>query len=448
MFKKILIANRGEIAVRIIRACRELGIATVAVYSQADEHCLHTRMADEAVCVGPPPTRESYTNIANIISAADITGAEAIHPGYGFLAENQTFAEACQACALVFIGPPPSAIEQMGDKSTALGLMRANGVPTVPGSGGIVQSEQEAFRAAQKIGYPVIIKATAGGGGKGMRIVLGSEDLPTSFAMAQSEAGSAFGNPDVYLERYIQEPRHVEIQVMADRHGSVTHLGERDCSIQTERHQKMVEEAPCVSLTPEIRREMGEAAVLAARAVKYEGAGTIEFLLDGDRFYFMEMNTRIQVEHPVTEAVTGIDLVKEQIRVAAGEPLSFTQDEVRLTGHAIEVRLTAEDPERRFTPSAGRIDQLTLPGGFGVRVDTHVYAGYAVPPYYDSLLCKVIAWGRDRGEAISRMSRCLDETRIDGLPNTLPFHRRLVRNEHFLRGDVDTSFVRRRMGVL
>jgi acetyl-CoA carboxylase biotin carboxylase subunit len=445
MFKKVLIANRGEIAVRVIRACRELGIATVAVYSQADQDCLHTRMADEAVCVGPPPTRESYTNVANIISAAIITGAEAIHPGYGFLAENPSFAEACEACGLVFIGPPPNAIEQMGDKATARALMQQHGVPVVPGSRDVLQTEQDSLRAADTVGYPLMIKATAGGGGKGMRVVHEGEDLLASIKLAQTEAAAAFGNPGVYLERYIQEPRHVEIQVIADGRGSVVHLGERDCSVQTERHQKMIEEAPCVALTPELRAAMGGAAVRAAQAVHYRGAGTVEFLLDGDRFYFMEMNTRIQVEHPVTEAVTGIDLVKEQVRAAAGEPLSFRQADVHFEGHAIEVRITAEDPEKKFTPAAGRITHLVLPGGFGVRVDTHVYAGYMVPPYYDSLLAKIIAWGRDRDEAIDRMARCLDETQVEGIPTTLGFHRKLMRNEYFRRGEVATNFIRRRM---
>lgn len=445
MFKKVLIANRGEIAVRVIRACRELGIATVAVYSQADEACLHTRLADEAVCIGPPPSGESYRNVANIISAALITGAEAIHPGYGFLAENASFAEACGACGLVFIGPLPEAINKMGDKATARAIMREHGVPIVPGSGSVMQEEQDAFAAAEAIGYPLIIKATAGGGGKGMRVVHSEDELLSSVKMAQAEAASAFGNPDVYVERYIAEPRHVEIQVMADNYGTVTHLGERDCSIQTLRHQKMVEEAPCVALTPDLRAAMGDAAVRAAKAVDYRGAGTVEFLLEGDQFYFMEMNTRIQVEHPVTEAVTGIDLVKEQIRVAAGEPLSFAQSDVAFNGHALEVRLTAEDPDRNFQPSGGTIKRLLLPGGFGVRVDTHVYGGYTVPPFYDSLLCKLIAWGRDRTEAIDRMARCLEETEIEGIATTLPFYRKLMANPYFRRGEVATSFIRKRM---
>ena len=450
MFNKILIANRGEIAVRVIRACRELGISTVAVYSQADEDCLHTRMADEAVCVGPAPTRESYTHVANIISAALITGAEAIHPGYGFLAENAGFAEACEACGVVFIGPTPHAIEQMGDKATARARMRDAGVAVVPGSGDIIQGDQDALRAADATGFPLMIKATAGGGGKGMQVVLDDAELLPKIRIAQAEAATAFGNPGVYLERYIAEPRHIEIQVMADQHGSVVHVGERDCSIQTLGHQKMLEEAPSVALTENLRREMGEAAVRAAQAVDYRGAGTVEFLLEGDRFYFMEMNTRIQVEHPVTEAVTGIDLVREQILVAAGERLSFRQQDVRFHGHAIEVRVTAEDPDRRdpagkFIPSPGKITHLVLPGGLGVRVDTHVYAGYTVPPHYDSLLAKIIVWGEDRNAAIARMARCVDEMQVEGIKTTLPFHRRVARDEHFRRGEVFTSFVRKRM---
>lgn len=444
MFKKVLIANRGEIAVRVIRACRELGIPTVAVYSQADDQCLHTRLADEAVCIGPPPPRESYMNGANIVSAALITGAEAVHPGYGFLAENAGFAEACDACGLTFIGPLPGAIRSMGDKATARTLMKEAGVPIVPGSG-VIQDDQAAFDAAARIGYPLIIKASAGGGGKGMRVVHSEDDLLSSIKLAQTEAASSFGNPDVYIERYLEQPRHVEIQVMADLRGTVVHLGERDCSIQTRRHQKMVEEAPCIALNPELRARMGAAAVRAAQAVEYRGAGTVEFLLDGDEFYFMEMNTRIQVEHPVTEAVTGIDLVKEQIRVADGQPLNFRQEDVRFSGHAIEVRLTAEDPERDFTPSVGTIEHLVLPGGFGVRVDTHIYAGYSIPPYYDSLLCKIIAWGRDRSEAVERITRCLDETQVGGIATTLPFHRRLARNRYFRKGDVSTNFIRRRI---
>ncbi len=443
MFKKVLIANRGEIAVRVIRACRELGISTVAVYSQADESCLHVRIADEAVCIGPPPTRESYTNVANILSAALITGAQAIHPGYGFLAENAVFAEACGASGLVFIGPLPDAISNMGDKATALGLARENGVPVVPGSGGVIQSEQDAFRAAEMVGYPLMVKATAGGGGKGMRIVHDESELLSSIKLAQTEAAAAFGNPGVYLERYIQEPRHVEIQVMADHFGSVVHLGERDCSIQTLGHQKMVEEAPSPALSPELRAAMGDAAVRAAQSVGYRGAGTVEFLLEGSHFYFMEMNTRIQVEHPVTEAVTGIDLVKEQLLVAAGNPLSFTQDEIRIHGHALEIRITAEDPDRRFAPAAGRVERVIWPGGYGVRVDSHLYSGYTVPPYYDSLLGKIIVWGRNREEAINRAARCLDETVVEGIATTLPFHRRLLRDEVFRSGQISTSFIKR-----
>ena len=374
-----------------------------------------------------------------------ITGAEAIHPGYGFLAENAGFAEACEACGLTFIGPRPDAITRMGDKASARAIMTAGGVPVVPGTAETLQNEGDALEAAQTVGYPLMVKATAGGGGKGMRIVHSEDELLSSVKMAQTEAAAAFGNPAVYFERYIQDPRHIEIQVMADEHGSVCHLGERDCSIQTPRHQKMVEESPSIALTPALRDAMGQAAVRAARAVDYRGAGTIEFLLDGDEFYFMEMNTRIQVEHPVTEAVTGIDLVKEQIRVAAGLPLSFKQSDIRMTGHAIEVRLTAEDPERKLAPSVGTITHLVLPGGFGTRVDTHIYAGYSVPPFYDSLLAKIIAWAPDREQAIARMARCLDETQVEGIQTTLPFHRRLMRDESFRSGDTSTNFVRRRM---
>ncbi|MFN3649680.1 MAG: acetyl-CoA carboxylase biotin carboxylase subunit [Armatimonadota bacterium] len=444
MFKKVLIANRGEIAVRVIRACRELGISTVAVYSQADETSLHVRLADEAVCIGPAPTRESYTHVANILSAALITGAEAIHPGYGFLSENAAFAEACEACGLVFIGPTPHAISQMGDKATARALSQKNKVPTVPGSG-VVEGEEEILASAARVGLPLMVKATAGGGGKGMRIVQTEDELLSSVKTAQAEAAAAFGNPGVYFERYLPEPRHVEIQVMADTHGNVVHLGERDCSIQTARHQKMVEEAPSVALTPELRSAMGQAAVRAAQAVNYRGAGTVEFLLDGSNFYFMEMNTRIQVEHPVTEMVTGIDLVREQLRVAAGERLSFRQEDVQIRGHAIEIRLTAEDPDRGFQPSAGQITHLVLPGGFGVRVDSHAYAGYSVPPYYDSLIGKIIVWGENREAALARAERCLAETQVEGIATTLPFYRRLFKDPQFRAGDVTTNFIRKRM---
>jgi acetyl-CoA carboxylase, biotin carboxylase subunit len=445
MFRKVLIANRGEIAVRVIRACRELGLATVAVYSQADEQSLHVRLADEAVCIGPPPTRESYTNIGNVISAAVITGAEAVHPGYGFLSENASFAEACEACGLTFIGPSPSAISEMGDKATARRIMSDSDVPVVPGSREVLFSEQDAFRSAEAVGYPLMVKATAGGGGKGMRVAHTEADLLPSLKMAQAEAASAFGNPGVYFERYLPEPRHVEIQVLADQHGNVVHLGERDCSIQTLRHQKMVEEAPCVALTPALRAAMGDAAVRGARAVGYRGAGTMEFLLEGDQFYFMEMNTRIQVEHPVTELITGVDLVQAQIRVARGESLPFTQEEVRFRGHAIEIRLTAEDPEKDFRPSAGRLNRMVFPGGYGVRIDSHVYAGYAIPPYYDSLLGKIVVWGRDREEAVNRMTRCVDETWVEGIPTTLPFYQRVMRDEMYRRGEFATSFLRKRM---
>lgn len=448
MFKKILIANRGEIALRVVRACRELDIPSVAVYSQADANSLHVREADEAVCVGPPPGRESYLNVANILSAALITGADAIHPGYGFLAENATFAEACNASHIKFIGPAPQAIEAMGDKQRAKATMTAAGVPVIPGSEDRVDTETEALKLAASIGYPVLIKAVAGGGGKGIRVARDEDELVANFKSAQTEAASAFGDPGVILEKYIEEPRHIEFQVLADEHGHVVHLGERDCSVQTHRHQKMVEEAPSTALTPELRAEMGEAAVKAAQAVGYTNAGTVEFLLGPDnRFYFLEMNTRIQVEVPVTEAVTGIDLIRAQIELAAGEPLPFRQDDVRFRGHAIEARITAEDPEKGFAPNAGRIERLVLPGGFGTRVDTHLYAGYEVPSYYDSMLAKVIVWGRDRDEAVRRMARCLEEFDVAPLVTNVAFQRRIFANPYFRSGDVSTHFLQARMGV-
>jgi acetyl-CoA carboxylase, biotin carboxylase subunit len=445
MFKKVLIANRGEIAVRVIRACRELGIPTVAIYSLADEECLHVRMADEAVCVGPPPPRESYGHIANVISAAVITGCDAVHPGYGFLAENASFAEASEACGVKFIGPRPDVIRRMGDKAEARDLVKGIGGPIVPGTG-IVESESEAAREAERIGLPVMVKAAAGGGGKGMRVVHSAEELAASVKLAQAEAASAFGNSAVYLEKYIEEPRHVEIQVAADEHGNVIHLGERDCSLQTARHQKMLEEAPCVALTPALRSRMGQTAVKIARAAGYSNVGTIEFLLDrSGHFYFMEMNTRVQVEHPVTELVTGVDIVKLQFRVAAGEKLGISQKEVKLNGHAIECRITAEDPARKFAPSAGTMGRVILPGGFGVRVDSHIYSGYTVPTYYDSLLAKLLVWGANREEAIARMARALDETQIEGIETTIPFHKRVMQNAWFRRGEVYTNFIHRRV---
>ena len=444
MFNKVLIANRGEIALRIIRACRELGVRTVAVYSEADRESLHVRFADEDVCIGKAPASDSYLNIPRIIAAAEITGAEAIHPGYGFLAENAEFSEICTRSQLTFIGPTPDQIRAMGDKATARATMMKVGVPTVPGSDGIVASVDEAIPIAEKMGFPIMIKASAGGGGKGMRVATDLGVFPKLFTAAQNEARAAFGNADVYLERCILKPRHVEIQVFGDVHGRVTHLGERDCSIQR-RHQKLVEEAPSTALTPELRAQMGEAAVRAAKAIDYVGAGTVEFLLDEDgSFYFMEMNTRIQVEHPVTEVTTGIDLLKEQIRVAAGEALSIP-DEVEHRVHAIEFRINAEDPDRTFAPGPGTITTFHPPGGPGVRLDTHVYAGYRVPPNYDSLLGKLIVSGNTRSEAIVRARHALDQFIIEGVPTTIPFLRRIVDDAAFVRGDVDTGFVARMM---
>jgi acetyl-CoA carboxylase biotin carboxylase subunit len=444
LFKKVLIANRGEIALRIVRACHELGVQTVAVYSEADRESLHVRFADEEVCIGPPSATESYLNIPRIIAAAEVTGAEAIHPGYGFLAENAEFSEICARSGITFIGPTPDQIRAMGDKATARRMMIAAGVPTVPGTPDIIDDLDAAMAAAEEIGYPIMIKASAGGGGKGMRIAEAEQAFAKSFATAQAEARAAFGNPGVYLERCLIRPRHVEIQVFGDQHGRVMHFGERECSIQR-RHQKLVEEAPSPALTPQLRAAMGKAAVKAAKAIEYVGAGTIEFLLDHDRsFYFMEMNTRIQVEHPVTEVTTGFDLVKEQIRVAAGEPLAAPET-VTHRLHAIEFRVNAEDPDRNFAPAPGKITTFHPPGGPGVRLDTHVYAGYTVPRHYDSLLAKLIVSGNTRDEAIVRARHVLDQFIIEGIPTTLPFLRRIVDDEAFVRGDVDTGFVARMM---
>lgn len=444
MFSRILVANRGEIAIRIIRACRELGVQTVAIFSEADAESLHTKLADDAICVGPALAARSYLDMANIVSAAQVSKAEAIHPGYGFLAENATFVEVVQQSGLAFIGPPPSAIEAMGHKSQAKKTMRAAGISVVPGSDGAVDAKT-AVRVAEEIGYPLIIKASAGGGGRGMRVVQGPKELEDAMATAQAEAGAAFGDAEVYLERYIEEPRHVEIQVMADTHGNVVHLGERDCSIQR-RHQKLIEESPSLALTPELRERMGEAAVAAARAVGYASAGTVEFLVTPEReFYFMEMNTRIQVEHPVTEMVTSMDIIKDQIRIAAGEALGYTQQDVSFAGHAIEFRINAEDPERGFMPQPGLVELFVPPGGPGVRVDSHLYSGYRVPPYYDSLLAKLIVWGRDRKEAIDRGLRALDEFIITGVPTTIPFHLKVLDNAFFRRGEVYTNFIARRV---
>jgi acetyl-CoA carboxylase biotin carboxylase subunit len=443
LFRKVLIANRGEIALRIIRACHELGIKTVAVYSEADRESLHVRFADEDVCIGAPPAADSYLNIPRIIAAAEVTGAEAIHPGYGFLAENAEFSEICARSDIVFIGPTPAQIRAMGDKATARRTMKEVGVPTVPGSEGIVEDLDEARRVADEIGFPIMIKASAGGGGKGMRVAPDPESFAKLLNAAQVEAKAAFGDPGVYLERCILRPRHVEFQVFGDHQGSIVHLGERDCSIQR-RHQKLVEEAPSPALTPELRERMGAAAVKGARAIDYVGAGTIEFLLDVDgSFYFMEMNTRIQVEHPVTEVTTGFDLLKEQIRIAAGEPMGFPMngEGVRHRGHAIEFRINAEDPDRDFAPCPGTITTFHPPGGPGVRLDTHVYTGYRVPPNYDSLLGKLIVAGSTRQEAILRARHVLDQFIIEGVPTTIPFLRRIVDDDRFVAGDVDTGFV-------
>jgi acetyl-CoA carboxylase biotin carboxylase subunit len=440
MFKKVLIANRGEIALRVIRACREMGLESVAVHSTADADALHVKFADQAVCIGPPPSRQSYLNVPMIISAAEVTGADAIHPGYGFLSENAEFAEVCKKCKLNWIGPPPEAMRLMGDKIRAREAMTKAGVPTLPGSTGL-NTEQDLYDAVDRIGFPIILKATAGGGGRGMKIVYEKEKLVEAWAMGSTEAQAAFGNPEMYMERYCQKPRHIEIQVVADKHGHYTHLGERECSIQR-RHQKVIEEAPSAVLPEETRQKLQSAAVRAIEAIGYTNVGTLEFLLDSDgSFYFMEMNTRLQVEHPVTELVTGLDLVREQIRIAAGEPLSFT-DERKARGHAIELRINAEDPNT-FAPWPGKITALHMPGGLGVRVDTHVYAGYVVPPNYDSLLAKVIVHDVDRPAALRRARRCLDEMVIEGIRTNIPFLRRIVNNPDFIRGDFDTGFVGR-----
>lgn len=439
MFKKILIANRGEIALRVIRTCRELGIKTVAVYSEADRDSLHVTFADEAVCIGPASARESYLKIPRIISAAQITGAEAIHPGYGFLAENADFSEICRECHIKFIGPSPQMIRAMGDKAFAKETMKKVGVPVVPGSDGIVKSVPEAKAIAAEIGYPVIIKASAGGGGKGMRIVWDEKSLENAYKTARGEAESAFGNADVYIEKFVENPRHVEIQVMGDQSGNVYHYGERDCSVQR-RHQKLIEESPSPAVDGELRERMGQAAILGAKAVDYEGAGTIEFLLDKHgHFYFMEMNTRIQVEHPVTEMVNQVDLIRQQILVAAGQCIETLPK--KPVGHSIEFRINAEDPDFNFRPSPGRISSLHFPGGFGVRVDSHIYQDYVIPPNYDSLLAKLIVWGTDREHAIKRARRALEEFTVEGVKTTIPFHLKVLEDERFLSGNFDTGFI-------
>jgi acetyl-CoA carboxylase, biotin carboxylase subunit len=439
LFKKILIANRGEIALRIIRACKELGIKTVTVHSTIDAESLHVRFADESICIGPPDSAASYRNIPAILSAAEITDSEAIHPGYGFLAESANFAEMCETAGIKFIGPTPENIRLMGDKAKAKETMAKAGVPVIPGSKGTVGSEDEILTLAMKIGYPVIIKASAGGGGRGMRVVHSAGSLINSFLTAQAEAMSSFGNPEVYIEKFITEPRHVEVQILADEKGNIIHLGERDCSVQR-RHQKLIEESPSPAITPKMRKKMGEVAVSAAKAVKYRNAGTVEFIVSGDKFFFMEMNTRIQVEHPVTEMVTGIDLIKEQIKAAAGLTLKFKQDDIKIDGHSFECRINAEDPQK-FTPCPGTITTYNAPGGPGVRVDTAVYSNYTVPPNYDSMIAKLIVHGIDREEAMARMSRALEEFIIEGIKTTIPLHRRVFLDPVFRSGIYSTSFL-------
>ncbi len=442
MIKKLLIANRGEIAVRIIRACKEMDIETVAVFSEADKEALHVQLADEAYCIGPTSSKDSYLNFTNIMSVATLTEVDAIHPGYGFLAENADFAEICKACNIKFVGPTAQAIQKMGIKDVARETMKAANVPIVPGSEGIIENEDDAIKIANEIGYPVIIKATAGGGGKGIRIAETEEDLIKGIRVTQKEAETAFGNPGVYIEKFIEDFRHVEIQVLADQHGNVVHLGERDCSIQR-RLQKLIEETPSPAITPEIRAKMGDASVKAAKAVDYVGAGTIEYIFDrtSQSFYFMEMNTRIQVEHPVTEMVTGVDLIKEQIRIANNEELSFKQDEIEFDGWAIECRINAENPFKNFMPSPGRIEMYLPPGGLGVRIDSAAYPGYSIPPFYDSMIAKLITYGPTRQEAISRMKRSLDEFVVEGIDTTIPFHRLIMENDVFVKGDFNTKFL-------
>ncbi len=446
MFEKVLIANRGEIALRIIRACKELGVRSVAVYSEADADSLHVQMADETICIGPAAASESYLKITNIISAAEIADVDAIHPGYGFLAENAHFAEVCANCNITFIGPSPDCIRNMGDKAIARDTMKAAGVPITPGSDGILPTSDDALTLAHEMGYPVLLKAVAGGGGKGMRVARNDVSLVQGFMAAAAEAENNFGNPDLFMEKYIESARHVEVQIIGDKHGNVCHLGERDCSIQR-RHQKLVEEAPCPTLTDEERNALGETAVKAAKAVDYDSAGTLEFLYDetAKQFYFMEMNTRIQVEHTVSEEVTGIDLMKEQIRVAAGEKLSFTQDEVKITGHAIEFRVNAEDPFNNFTPSPGPVEAVHFPGGPGIRIDSHVYSGYVISPYYDSMIGKIIAVGKDRAEAIVRLRRALEEFTINGPNTSVPLGEALLVDQRFIKGNYNTAFLEKFM---
>ncbi len=440
--KKVLIANRGEIAVRIIRACKELDIETVAVYSQADSDALHVQMADESYCIGPNPSKDSYLNFSNIISVAKLTGCDGIHPGYGFLAENASFAELCEQCNITFIGPTSDAISRMGTKDVARETMRKAGVPVVPGSTGIVANDNEGLDIARKIGFPVIIKATAGGGGKGIRVARTEEELIKGIQVTQKEAAAAFGNPGVYIEKFIEIFRHVEIQILADSFGNTIHLGERDCSIQR-RMQKLVEEAPSPALSPEIRQQMGDAAVKAAQAVNYRSAGTVEFIFDhiNQKFYFMEMNTRIQVEHPVTEMVTGIDLIQQQLKVASGEKLAYKQEDVKIKGWAIECRINAENPSKNFMPSAGKVEMYLAPGGLGVRVDSAMYSGYSIPPYYDSMVAKLITFADTRDEAVAKMKRALSEFVVEGVYTTIPFHEKLMDHKEFKSGNFDTKFL-------
>ncbi|KPL01156.1 MAG: acetyl-CoA carboxylase biotin carboxylase subunit [candidate division Zixibacteria bacterium SM23_73_3] len=441
MFQKVLIANRGEIALRIIRACKELGIATVAIFSEGDTQSLHVRFADEDVCIGPAKSQESYLDPKRIISAAEVTNADAIHPGYGFLAENPDFAEICESCDIKFIGPSSETIRLMGDKALAKDSMRKAGVPVIPGSDGVVKSEEMALNLCHQIGFPVIIKASFGGGGKGIRIATNEAELKKGFQMAKLEAEAAFGNPEVYIEKYLPNPRHIEIQILGDNFGDVIHLGERDCSLQR-RHQKLLEESPSPVVSEGLREKMGDAAVTGARSVSYQSAGTVEFLLDQNKnFYFMEMNTRIQVEHPVTEEVTDVDLIKEQIRLACGEKLALSQDDICLKGHAIECRINAEDPHKGFLPSPGTIESFHVPGGHGIRVDTHAYAKYVIPPYYDSMIAKLIAHGKNREEAILKARRALDEFIIEGIPTTIDFHKKILADKRFISGEFTTSLI-------
>ena len=443
MIKKVLIANRGEIAVRIIRACREMGIETVAVYSEADKEALHTKLADEAICIGPPPSKDSYLSMENIISATIISGADAIHPGFGFLSENSKFAELCEQCNITFIGPDSKVIASLGNKQVARNTMMAAGVPVIPGSKEPVYDAKTGAELAREIGYPVIIKAALGGGGKGMRTAWTPEEFESAFQTAQKETEMAFADSTMYIEHFVENPRHIEFQILADKYGNVIHLGERDCSIQRN-HQKLIEESPSVALSDELRKKMGDAAVKAAKAAGYENAGTIEFLLEkSGNFYFMEMNTRIQVEHPVTEWVTGVDLVKEQIRIASGQKLSYTQEDIRLTGHAIECRINAENPEKGFRPSPGTITDMYLPGGKGIRIDSAIYSGYTIPPYYDSMVAKLIVWAKNRQEAISKMQSALGEVIIEGIDTNVDYQYGIVNHPDYIEGNIDIEFIER-----